>query len=106
MTFTLNLCTVSATELESAITDQSPAVTGPSLTTRKVVFLVIAAAAPMAAMVGNVPLALVYGNGAGLPAAFLIATLVLICFSVGYASMSRKVINTTHGGRSSAGLFF
>ena len=94
MTFTLNLCTVSATELESAITDQSPAVTGPSLTTRKVVFLVIAAAAPMAAMVGNVPLALVYGNGAGLPAAFLIATLVLICFSVGYASMSRKVINT------------
>lgn len=48
----------------------------------------------MAAMVGNVPLALVYGNGAGLPAAFLLATLVLLCFSVGYAAMSRKVINT------------
>ena len=48
----------------------------------------------MAAMVGNVPLALVYGNGGGLPAAFLIATLVLLCFSVGYAAMSRKVINT------------
>jgi len=48
----------------------------------------------MAAMVGNVPLALVYGNGGGLPAAFLLATLVLLCFSVGYAAMSRKVINT------------
>ncbi|TRZ87684.1 MAG: APC family permease [Streptomycetaceae bacterium] len=67
---------------------------GPNLTTRRVVFLVIAAAAPMAAMVGNVPLALLYGNGGGLPAAFLLATLVLICFSVGYAAMSRKVINT------------
>lgn len=67
---------------------------GANLTTGKVVFLVIAAAAPMAAMVGNVPLALVYGNGAGLPAAFLLATIVLLCFSVGYAAMSRKVINT------------
>jgi amino acid transporter len=64
------------------------------LTTGRVVFLVIAAAAPMAAMVGNVPLALVYGNGGGLPAAFLLASLVLICFSVGYAAMSRRVINT------------
>jgi len=37
-----------------------------SLSTGRVVFLVIAAAAPIAAMVGNVPLALVFGNGAGL----------------------------------------
>ena len=65
-----------------------------SLSTGRVVFLVIAAAAPMAAMVGNVPLALVYGNGAGLPAAYLIAAVVLLCFSVGYAAMSRRVINT------------
>ena len=65
-----------------------------SLSTGRVVFLVIAAAAPMAAMVGNVPLALIYGNGAGLPAAYLIAAVVLLCFSVGYAAMSRRVINT------------
>ncbi|HWE89134.1 MAG TPA: amino acid permease [Pseudonocardiaceae bacterium] len=65
-----------------------------TLTTARVVFLVIAAAAPLAAMVGNVPLALVYGNGAGLPAAFLLATVVLLCFSVGYAAMSRHVVNT------------
>ncbi len=54
----------------------------------------IAAAAPLAAMVGNVPLALIDGNGVGLPVAFLIATLVLLCFSVGYAAMSRRVVNT------------
>ncbi|HEX7404630.1 MAG TPA: APC family permease [Candidatus Nanopelagicaceae bacterium] len=65
-----------------------------TLTTGRVVFLVIAAAAPMAAMVGSVPLGLVYGNGGGLPAAFLLASIVLICFSVGYATMSRRVVNT------------
>ena len=65
-----------------------------SLSTGRVVFLVIAAAAPLAAMVGNVPLALIDGNGVGLPVAFLIATLVLLCFSVGYAAMSRRVVNT------------
>ncbi|HVU72559.1 MAG TPA: amino acid permease [Mycobacteriales bacterium] len=65
-----------------------------TLTTGRVVFLVIAAAAPMAAMVGNLPLALRYGNGKGLPAAFLIAAVILLCFSVGYAAMSRRVVNT------------
>jgi len=65
-----------------------------ALSTRRVVFLVIAAAAPMAAMVGNIPLAVIYGNGAGIPAAFLIATLILLCFAVGYAAMSRRVVNT------------
>jgi amino acid transporter len=64
------------------------------LSTSRVVFLVIAAAAPMAAMVGNVPLALFDGNGAGLPAAFLAGSLILLCFSVGYAAMSRRVVNT------------
>lgn len=65
-----------------------------ALSTRRVVFLVIAAAAPMAAMVGNVPLAVIFGNGAGIPLAFIVATLVLLCFSVGYAAMSRRVVNT------------
>lgn len=64
------------------------------LSTGRIVFIVIAAAAPMAAMVGNVPMALRHGNGAGLPSAFLIATAVLLCFAVGYAQMSRRVVNT------------
>ena len=65
-----------------------------SLSTGRVVFIVIAAAAPMAAMVGNVPIGLMYGNGAALPVAFVIALGVLLCFSVGYAQMSRRVVNS------------
>jgi amino acid transporter len=65
-----------------------------TLSTRHVVFVVIAAAAPMAAMVGNVPVALLYGNGPGLPAAFALAGVALLCFCVGYAAMSRRVVNT------------
>jgi amino acid transporter len=64
------------------------------LSTRKIVFLVVAAAAPMAAMVGNVPLALLRGNGIGLPSAFVVASAVLVCFAVGYATMSKRVLNS------------
>ena len=65
-----------------------------TLTTSSIVFVVIAAAAPLASMVGNVPIAMLYGYGAGLPVAFVIAAAVLLCFTVGYAAMSRTVVNT------------
>ena len=84
-------------ETDDGTTPQSRAVVRDrrrTLSTRHVVFVVIAAAAPMAAMVGNVPLALLYGNGPGLPAAFAIAAVALLCFCVGYAAMSRRVVNT------------
>ncbi len=81
--------------------DDSPGLPGlpglderKKLSTPRIVFLVVAAAAPLAAMVGNVPLALKLGNGPGLPGAFVLATVVLLCFAVGYAAMSRKVVNT------------
>lgn len=74
-------------------TSAEPAGLRRTLTTPKVVFLVIAAAAPLAAVVGTVPLAFAIGNGPGLPAMFLFAGLTLLCFSVGYAAMSRKVVN-------------
>jgi cation diffusion facilitator CzcD-associated flavoprotein CzcO/amino acid transporter len=64
------------------------------LSTARIVFLVVAAAAPLAAMVGNLPIALARGNGAGLPGTFLFAGLTLFCFAVGYAAMSRRVVNT------------
>ncbi|MGW1893549.1 APC family permease [Streptomyces sp. NPDC002004] len=64
-----------------------------SLTTPKIVFLIIAAAAPLAAMVGTVPLAFALGNGPGVPAMFVFAGLTLMCFCVGYAAISRKVVN-------------
>ena len=64
-----------------------------TLTTPKIVFLVIAAAAPLAAMVGTVPLAFAIGDGAGVPAMFVFAGLTLLFFSVGYAAMSRRIVN-------------
>jgi len=63
------------------------------LNTPKIVLLVIAAAAPLAAVVGTVPLAFALGNGAGVPAIFVFAGVVLLCFSAGYAAMSRRIVN-------------
>ena len=65
-----------------------------ALTTPKIVFLVVAAAAPLAAMIGVLPLALVLGAGAGTPATFVAAGLILLCFSAGYAAMSKRITNT------------
>jgi cation diffusion facilitator CzcD-associated flavoprotein CzcO/amino acid transporter len=64
------------------------------LSTPRIVFLVVAAAAPLTAMVGNLPMALGRGNGAGAPGAFLLATLTLIGFAIGYGAMGRRVVNT------------
>ncbi|WP_125611547.1 APC family permease [Specibacter cremeus] len=63
-----------------------------------IVFFVVAAAAPIAGMTGLVPSAIVMGNGAGAPGAFLIAGIMLLFFAVGYAAMSHHVTN--------AGAFF
>ena len=65
-----------------------------TLSTSRIVFLVIAAAAPLASMIGNLPIALGRGNGAGTPGAFVIAGVTLLCFAVGYAAMSRRIVNT------------
>ena len=61
-----------------------------------VLFLTLTGAAPMTAMLLNVPVAVGNGNGIGAPAGFLVATVVLLVFSVGYAAMARKV--TAVGG--------
>lgn len=63
-----------------------------------VVFFVVAAAAPLVGMTGAVPVAIVLGNGAAAPGAYLAVGLVLLIFSVGYAAMSGQVSN--------AGAFF
>ena len=64
------------------------------LSAPRIIFMVVAAAAPLAAMIGNVPIALSRGTGVGSPGAFLFAALTLLCFAVGYAAMSRRVVST------------
>ncbi len=56
-----------------------------------VLFLTVTGAAPMSAMLGNVPFAAGFGNSIYVPAAFLLATIVLTIFSVAYAAMASKV---------------
>ena len=61
-----------------------------------VLFLTLTGSAPITAMLLNVPIVVGNGNGIGSPAAFLVATIILLIFSVGYAAMSSKV--TAVGG--------
>lgn len=56
-----------------------------------VTFMAVATAAPISAMVANVPVAVAAGNGSGAPAGFLVATVVLTVFAVGYTAMARHI---------------
>ena len=66
----------------------------PQLGAARITLLVVAAAAPLTAMVGNMPIALALPGALGVPAAFLLTVLLLLCFSVGYAAMSRRIVST------------
>lgn len=58
-----------------------------------IVFFVIAAAAPLTAVVGASPAAFAFGNGPGVPSAFVISGIIYLLFSVGFAAMSRHITN-------------
>jgi amino acid transporter len=60
-----------------------------------VLFMIVTGAAPITAMLFNVPVA-VSGAGSAAPAGFLLATIALVIFSVGYVAMARRV--TAAGG--------
>lgn len=59
-----------------------------------IVLLVMAIVAPIGGASGPVGLGIALGNGAGMPGAFLIAMVILLCFAAGYAAMSRRVSET------------
>lgn len=86
-----------------ALTQESAETSGSSLRKGRlgvigIVFFVVAAAAPLVGMTGAVPVAIVLGNGAAAPGAYLVVGITLLLFSVGYAAMSQRVTN--------AGAFF
>ncbi|MCM6774328.1 APC family permease [Nocardia sp. CDC159] len=58
-----------------------------------IVFLVIAAAAPLTSVGGALPVMIALGDGAGSPSAYLVAAVVLLIFSVGYTAMSRHMVD-------------
>jgi amino acid transporter len=59
-----------------------------------VLFMSLANAAPITALTGNVPIAIAYGNGTYAPAGYIVATVLLTLFTVGYAAMARYVTTT------------
>ena len=76
-----------------------------------VTFMVIAAAAPLTVVGGLVPIGYLVGNGIGFPVMFLVATVILLLFSVGLTAMSRYLpragsffVFTTHGLGRTPGL--
>jgi amino acid transporter len=56
-----------------------------------IVFMVVAAAAPLTVIGGAAPVAIVIGDGAGYPLNFVISAAILLLFSVGLSAMSRAV---------------
>jgi hypothetical protein len=75
-----------------------------------VAFFVISAAAPLTAMAGGAPVAMLLGNGPGIPLAYVVVSVILLIFAVGYTAMARHHTSTgafyslvTRGLRQPAG---
>jgi len=62
-----------------------------SLGVGAIVFMVVAAAAPLTVIAGTVPIGISVGDGAGFPAMYLLCGAVLGLFAVGFTNMSRHV---------------
>lgn len=56
-----------------------------------VIFVAVTGAAPISAMLFNVPFATGFGTGYYTPAAFVFAAVVLTIFSIGYVAMAREI---------------
>ena len=76
-----------------------------------VLFMAASGAAPITAMTGNVPIIVGYGNGLYAPGAYVVAAIVLLIYTVGYAAMSRHITSTgsfygyiSHGLGQGAGM--
>jgi amino acid transporter len=64
-----------------------------SLGVGSIVFMVVAAAAPLTVVAGTVPIGIAIGNGAGYPLTYVICCGILMLFAVGFTTMSKHVSN-------------
>jgi amino acid transporter len=62
-----------------------------SLGVTAIVFMVVAAAAPLTVVGGAAPLGILLGNGVGFPSLYAISAVILLFFAVGLAAMTRHV---------------
>ncbi|ART72141.1 amino acid transporter [Mycobacterium dioxanotrophicus] len=56
-----------------------------------IVFMVVAAAAPLTVVAGTFPIGIAAGNGAAFPASYGVCTVVLLLFAVGFTAMARHI---------------
>lgn len=84
--------------VDSSTTKSSGKLKSGQLGLWSVVFMVVAFSAPITAMTGNTPVAIGYGNGIGAPAGFMVATIVLVIFSVAFTALAKHI--------TSAGAFY
>ncbi len=56
-----------------------------------IVLMVVAAAAPLSTIGGNVPIAMVLGGTTGIPVAFLVAGFIFLLFAASFVAMSKYV---------------
>lgn len=73
--------------------EQSDALARNQLGVSAIVFLVLAAVAPLTVAIVVLPIAIAFGNGGGTPVAVVIVAAVLLLFAIGYAQMSKEMVN-------------
>src|SRR5689334_20774698 len=59
-----------------------------------IVLMVVAAAAPLSTIGGNVPIGMILGGTTGMPVAFLVAGLIFALFAASFVAMSKYVTDT------------
>ncbi|WP_416739857.1 MULTISPECIES: APC family permease [Pseudomonas] len=82
------------TELTESLHEEAPIVSEKlkgNLGTYQIALLVIAAAAPLGAVLTAAPIGFQLGNGPGLAGTFLVAGFLMVCFSVGYGELIRAI---------------
>jgi amino acid transporter len=58
-----------------------------------ILFFVFSAQAPLTGIAGASPIAIVIGNGAGVPTAYIAAGVIILVFSIGFVAMGRHVVH-------------
>lgn len=71
----------------------SSSLKGDQLGVAHIVFLVLAAVAPLTGMVVIASLGIALGNGGGMVVSFVAVTVVMLCFAVGYGRMARTMVH-------------
>ena len=86
------MATVSEPTPGAVTTAERPRLSG-RLGAGSIVFMVVAAAAPLTVVAGSVPIGIFAGNGPGYPAMYIVASIVLLFFAVGFTTMTKHVPN-------------